>query len=175
MRMYLLAYPTLLSIYLFNYLMQFIDEVGAIVADIGTLHSRFGSAGQDSPKHVFYSVSRSSCNYYSWLSIFEFLVVVVVLLLISLDLILTLRLPLVTRFRSQGAGVTPANRRTRRYNHKLGAFRHIEENMEQTEIISVMSPDGGMHACMHACIALLSSVMLLASCYWCLLCVFMYQ
>jgi hypothetical protein len=32
------------------------DEVGAIVADVGTLNSRFGSAGQDSPRYIFRTV-----------------------------------------------------------------------------------------------------------------------
>jgi hypothetical protein len=35
------------------------DEIAAIVADIGTLNSRFGSAGQDSPRHIFRTVSSS--------------------------------------------------------------------------------------------------------------------
>ena len=51
-------HPCILAAIIFPDLWLFCtsDEVGAIVADIGTLHSRFGSAGQDSPKHVFHSV-----------------------------------------------------------------------------------------------------------------------
>lgn len=33
-----------------------LDEVGAIVADVGNFSSRFGAAGKDTPQHVFYTV-----------------------------------------------------------------------------------------------------------------------
>jgi actin-related protein len=44
-----------------------IDEVGAIVGDIGSTTSRFGSSGWDSPKNIFSTVSSSSSNHLDFL------------------------------------------------------------------------------------------------------------
>ena len=33
-----------------------LDEVNAVVADLGQAYSKFGAAGQDSPRHIFPTV-----------------------------------------------------------------------------------------------------------------------
>ena len=42
--------------------LYYVDEINAAVIDIGTMTSRFGTAGQDAPKHVFRSVSETTAT-----------------------------------------------------------------------------------------------------------------